>query len=232
MAITIQQYPTRAPQLDWVHQSTYPEYYTCTSTNSSYSDFRYLFKFYTEDGLVSNSKNPPYITDELGVYDATPVLQEYLYYEVDPEIVTYYAPPGAIQNYLIKATEFSDSIGSPSTSNFQKTIALNCHQEDWDYTQYRLDGNTKKFLSKLDTDQTLELGLNEPATLRCLAGMLRPNYTSERSLLYEFIVTVTDAVDGYIRYYIFNTANPYYAETTANGPSTSNTTIEDYRIGF
>ena len=220
MAITKRIYPTYPTINHNVSQSIYPEYYTCTSDDNSYSDFKYKFELYTTDGLVNTSMNPALIDEGLGVYNANKFIQNEFDVYFNPEITTWNAIPDgdSMIQYYVNVEEYSVDIAAPDNESFTKVIAIKNSVEGWNYLDYVLNDTDKHMLTN-HSDITLELSLNDVATKRFLNGAMvhgtaGTSFTQgNNSLVNQITMTVTKPT-GWIHYYRFRTSNPYYNYST------------------
>ena len=220
MSLTLRQYPSVEGKK--IHQMIYPDYYTTTSTLYTNSDFKYNFKLYTVDGEISNTKNPPYITNGVGVYDPNLYLKNILGNNFNPEGDLYKPCTDSIIQYRVDVEEFSSTISSPDDRSYIKVCALNSSQEDFDYTDYVLDGDGK-FMTKWSTQRKVSL-TGEDGMLRFLSGIMSSGSVII-SKVYHFYLEVHRG--SYVFQYSCDDVNPYYVETTDVGMDSDNSVIEN-----
>ena len=207
-----------------IKQSIYPVYYASTSTDYIYSDFKYLYKLYTVDGLISTTKNPPYISGGVGVYNPNKYINNLFSLDFSPEITNFTKCDNSILNYRVVVEEQSSDTPSPDTHNFIKTLSLNTSKEDFLFTDYCMYDGSGKFLTNWSSRRKFSL-TGEYGTLRFLSG----------NIFYPFIGTPNSKVrqikieilrDDIIYHYLSVDVNPYYTETSL-GLDTDNTVLED-----
>jgi len=213
----------------YVHQSIYPEYYTAISSLYTYNDFKFVYRLYTTDGLISTTKNPPYVEEGLGVYNPNPYIKNLFGIDFGPDRNNGFTTcPNSIINYRVEVEEQSQSISSPSQYKYRKATAIRCAKEGFDFNDYRMYNGEGKFLTNWTTRR--EIGMTgEYGTLRFLNGIQRSGYAASESRIYEIKLQVYRASYNYRYMYNFTSEanNPYYVETSQVGPSTDIHELED-----
>jgi len=165
--LTQVQQPGSTSSYQYIHGSTYPAFYTATSNYAPLkSDFKYVFKTYTSDGLVGNTKNSPRILENLGVYDSVPVVKSLVGSTFQPTISNWTPCPDSIKQYRVDLQEFYDGATISTTLNYQKTLVMKQNLEGDYFSNYLLNADTKKFLT--DKTGVTPIRLTDYATLRCL----------------------------------------------------------------
>lgn len=220
MSLTKQQNPYSSEQ--FVHQTTYPTYYTATSTQYTVADMKYKFKLYNSDGLVSTTKNPPYISNGVGVYNPNSYLKNLFTNDFQPTINNFATCDGSIIQYGVKLDEFYSG-AVDDTETYYNVIAINASQEDFDanWTNYIMGGTAGKsglgkFLNKFESRRKVSL-LDEYGTVRFLSGNFNPLDSDYNSRVYQMYMEVqhtTGADTGFTYHYTSNLLNPYWYETT------------------
>lgn len=224
MAITKYQSPDLLTMNRKVHQVANPEWYTCTSTNSSsYSDFKYKFSIVDSTGTIASFKQSPNISG-YGAFSPTSIVGAQLISKFNPTITTWtdVGENGVIKQYRVDVSEFYSGAEQVSTlQSYYKVMALNAQLEDFTYSNYLLNSSTKKFLSPITSATTLNMRITDYATVRFLNGSF--SYLSSltyKSYPYVIRLDLTKANGDHYHYYS-KTYNPWWSATNPLNSSSS-----------
>lgn len=227
MAVSITQEPGTLTSDKYVHETGYPTYLGMyDSSYASYSDYKYIFKIYDVNGLLSTNYVAPHKNVGTGYIDVKNILKSQFYSDFNPEIrsTTFESCPGSIREYGCLGYGYYNG-ATASTVTFGKAIAINANYDGFITSEYRLNSTTSKALTKRDATTYLKLTSSQFATLRFLNGKLTYNTVGGNSYCYELYMRLTRAATGIVDEFTSYINNPYYSANFNR--STVATTIED-----
>lgn len=226
MALTLYQSPNSV--YHYLNGSVYPEWFTATSDNSTlYSDFKYVFKTYAANKitnaseLIGNTKNFARINSNLGSFNSVPIVKSLVQSTFDPTITTWTPCTDSIRQYIVKATEYyNGNLQVASEQNYGKNIMIKSNTEYLTYSDYMLNGSTKKFL----TDRTgeVDVRLTDYATMRFFNGSCIASSSSQyvsQPYQIEFDFYTGNGQECYK--YFWSVVNPYWYTGIALDPDIS-----------
>jgi len=206
MSLSITQQAGVVSQNTYVHQCGYPVYYSAReSSYASYSDFKYIFRIYDQNGLLSTNNILPNPTYGVGTFSPNLIIKSKFYNNFNPLMTSnnlFASCPGSIQNYRVDVlTYYNGNTGSTLSCN--KVMGVDANYFDFNFVNHSLTSTNSKALTKRDATTKLKLTKNQYATLRFLNGKLLYStilYTSRFFELYLTIYRANGTVDEYNTY--------------------------------
>lgn len=207
MSITKKQQPTKKIV------GIYNNYFT--SISSDYTNEGYFFKYEIDIPLetLSTSYIYPHMTGGLGIFNPSIYIKN-LFTDIDLDVkqISWDTCDNSIYNFRVDVSDDTDS------ENFTKLDCIKTYEEDFDYTNFMLNKNTKKFLTHYHS--TRNLSLNSYDVLRFFSGKIGTIYS------YAYEVRIDLKRNGYIYTYKSLNTNPYYSQTIS-GENASNLILEN-----
>lgn len=189
-----------------------PSYYTCTSSYSGQTGFKYMFQLTTENGTIEKKMYP--LKDGLGLLDVSTLLKNYLSYELkyNSGSTTDSGLTDTRNSLKLYSLQIGHT-GSTNTAGYGSPdikFVLNCTTYDYNiylnfqFDSYLFTNTTKKFLTNSPTTINVY-----PSDYYTLTG-LNSNETGIVSLM-KYIRIIVYYSTGASKTY--NVTNPDYGHT-------------------
>jgi hypothetical protein len=226
MAFVIKQQPFTSGY--FLHETGYENIYEVFDTNYSvYKDFKYIYEIYDVNGLISRNYVAPTKFNGFGFINYNSILKQQFKNNFNPSPVNLFKDcEGSIVEYGVKSTNYSNGT-TGSTLTFRKCLAINSNDENFNPTDYILQGLTNKALSKKDNYNFTKLKLTDEATLRFLNGRINFNSSTYDSRIYELLLTIyrkNGVVDIYTSFY----NNPYWGSVFQSSTITQLRNVKNF----